>query len=201
MKEYEGITYPEREIIKELNFIGYEIVAVQDLYINKLNYSNAIPILIKYLPQIENSSVKEQVIRALTVKWAINTNASRILIEEFRKSKNDLHLCWVIGSALEVLAKKDIQGDIINLVEDPFYGTARQMLVLALSKMDKNYVEPVLISLLNDETVRGQAIISLGKLRSNKAKPFLEMLTNDNNSWIKRETKLALEKIGKGGAK
>lgn len=52
-------------IIEELRAAGFAVASVEDLYNKKLDYQDAISILIAWLPRVTNPSVKEDLVRAL----------------------------------------------------------------------------------------------------------------------------------------
>jgi hypothetical protein len=63
-------------------------------------------------------------------------DAARPLIRLFIDLDDDPQsaLRWAIGNALDVVADDQVSDDLIDLAADRRYGTARQMIVLALGK-------------------------------------------------------------------
>jgi HEAT repeat protein len=183
-------------ILNELAQIGLSVDWVGSLYTRKLNYKDAIPILLKWLPIIENLDVKEDIVRALTVRWA-KPVASKPLIEEFYKLQGESNsgIKWAIGNALAEVADDSVYQDLVNIALDSGNGTARQMIIIALGKMKNPDVENILISLLGDDQVCGQAIISLGKIGSKKAVSSIEKYLNHPKTWIRNEAKKAISRI------
>ncbi len=184
-------------ILADLSHAGLNVEWIEDLYNKHLDYKKVIPILIKWLPQIENPSVKEAIVRALSIPWARHTEASTLLIEEFRKSKNDFGLIWAIGNALSVVADDTVLNNIVELIKDKTYGKAREMLVVSLGNMKSTDVINILIELLEDENLAGYAIIALGKLKCIEARSAIERFQTHPKSWIRREAKKAMNKIDK----
>lgn len=187
-----------KPIEDELISAGFDIRWISDLFNKRLDYRNAIPILIKWLPIVENQDVKEEIVRALSVPWARGTEAPRLLVDEFRKHDHKSGLRWAIGNALSVVADDKQCDDILELIQDKQYDRARNMLVVALGNMNKSKVEPFLINLLGDEDLVGFAIIALRKIKSEKALPYLEKLQNHPRTWIKNEAKKAVKRLQKG---
>jgi len=167
MARYERDAAP---VLADLAEAGYHVNSVEELYHRRLDYKSAIPILLKWLPLIENLDVKEAIVRALTVPWA-KPIAAPALLAEFHKllSEPDISIKWAIANALEVVADDNSYDEIVNLVRNPQSGSAREMLALALGKMKNPDAQNVLIELLEDDMVAGHAIMALGKLRSVKA--------------------------------
>ncbi len=182
----------------ELISAGFDIRWISDLFNKRLDYRNAIPILIRWLPIVENQDVKEEIVRALSVPWARGTEAPGLLVNEFRKRDHNSGLRWAIGNALSVVADDYQCNDILELIQDKGYNSAREMLVIALGNMNKSNVEPFLMNLLDDEDLVGFAIIALRKIKSEKALPHLEKLQNHPRTWVRNEAKKAVKRLLKG---
>ena len=187
-------------VLADLVKAGFEIVRISDLYNKKYNYKTAIPVLLRWLPQIENMDVKEDIVRALSVSWA-KPVAAPVLIDEFRKIQNESStgIKWAIANALSVVANDRVFADIVDLAQGPKHGTARQMLAVSLGNMKDSSAQDVLINLLDDDEVAGHAIMGLGKLKSKKAHQAIERFLNHPKTWVRNEAKKALAKIDKAG--
>lgn len=186
-----------KPVLAELSQAGFDVEWISDLYNERFDYRRAIPILLRWLPRVENPAVKEAIVRALSVPWARRTEASNLLVEEFRRSKSDFSLNWAIGNALSVVADDGVLNDIIGLIRDKTYGKAREMLVVALGNMKTLDVKYTLIELLEDEDLAGYAIMALGKLKTKEARHAIERFLNHPKSWVRREAKKALARIDK----
>ena len=188
-------------VLAALRAHGFAIETVADLFNKKLNYQEAIPILLDWLQRVTNPDVKEDIVRALSVKWARDTVAPKLLITEFEKAEDSTGagLRWAIGNALEVLAKDDIANELIRLATDRRFGKAREMLVVGLGKLKDSRVTDVLLNLLSDEEVVGHAVIALGKLRARGARSHIEPLLKHPKPWIRKEAKKAVTRIDKAG--
>jgi len=186
-----------KPVLAELAEVGFDIEWIEELYNKRFDYKITIPILLRWLPRIENPAVKEAIVRALSVPWAKHTTAPVLLIEEFRRSDADLFLKWAIGNALSVVADDDVLNDIIALINDKKHGKAREMLVVALGNMRTPGVGDFLIELLDDESLAGHAIMALGKLKYKEAHSSIERFLTHPKSWIRKEAKKALAKIDK----
>lgn len=185
-------------VLVDLAKAGFHLEWVSDLYSLKLNYKEAIPILLLWLPQMENLAVKEDIVRALSVPWA-KPVAGHALVAEFHRMENESNtgIKWAIANALSVVADDSVFTEIVNLVGETRHGPARVMLALALGNMKDPCAQDVLIGLLEDELVAGQAIVALGKLKSQKAYPFIERFLAHPKAWIRKEAKKALARIEK----
>ena len=187
-------------VVEALRSAGFTVESIADLFNKKLSYRDAIPILLDWLPKISNSDVKESIVRALSVKWARHTSASRLLLDEFEQADDPTGsgLRWAIGNALEVLASNEIADSMIALATNRAYGTAREMIVAGLGKLKDPRVTDVLVNLLDDDEVVGHAVIALGKLRANAARSHIEPLLAHPKAWVRKEAKRALLRIDKG---
>ena len=185
-------------VLTDLAEAGFHLEWIEDLYSKQLNYKDAIPILLRWLPQIDNLAVKEGIVRALSVSWA-KPVAAQPLIIEFRKLRNESNtgIKWAIANALSVVADDSVYTEILNLVQDPGHGSARQMLAISLGSMKNPAAQDVLIDLLSEDEVAGHAIMALGKLRSTKARTAIERFLTHPKSWVRREAKKAIARIDK----
>jgi HEAT repeat protein len=119
------------------------------------------------------------------------------LVAEFRRERRKT-LRWTIGSALYEMASDEVVGDLLKLAGASSYGEARQMIVLGLGKVSaRPPVVRLLVALLSDDDVIGHAVIALGKLRASSARAEIAALSRHPKSWIRREVKKALERIGR----
>lgn len=185
-------------ILTDLLQSGFAVESIADLYTKKIDYKEAIPLLIQWLPKVSNSNIKESIVRALSVRWA-RPIAAAPLIKEFRAA-SDLKgdgIKWAIANALSVVADGSVLESLVSLVRDKRHGKSREMLALALANMRSDAVLPVLSELLEDEPVAGHAIMALGKLKAQSARPLIEPFLQHKEAWVRKEAKKALAKIDK----
>ncbi|MGH3156840.1 MAG: HEAT repeat domain-containing protein [Streptosporangiaceae bacterium] len=154
----------------ELAAAGYRVRSLADLRHSGARYREAIPVLLAWLPQVTDRRVKEEIVRALTVPWA-RPAATRPMIDEFRRVDSSVDptgtgLRWTIGNALEALADDSSFDELSELARDRRYGKARQMIVLGLGRSKQPEAVEVLVGLVDDPEVDGQAVKALGRLRS-----------------------------------
>jgi hypothetical protein len=182
-------------LMAELSSSGYNVKSL-DALARSDTYKDAVPILVKWLPKMVNPRVKQSIVRALSVSWA-RPGAVAALLTEFCNTpdSSSTSLKWAIGSALEKLASDEIFDDIARLVQDKRHGTARQMLAIALGKMKNPKAVDVLICLLDDDDVVGQALTGLKKLKAKRARTQIERLVNHPNAWVRKQASQALIKI------
>lgn len=57
-------------VVRELVASGFKVQSVGELRQSGAEYPTAVPILVRWLPRIENEQVKEDIVRTLSVPWA-----------------------------------------------------------------------------------------------------------------------------------
>lgn len=188
----------ELPIINDLKDAGFTIESLDELRRSGNPYKEAVPILLRWLPDISNIGVKRSIVRTLSVPWAKRI-AARPLITEFRATSEDSAsgLKWALGNALEVVSDDDVFDEIAGLVRDRRHGKSREMLAVALGNMKNPAAVNVLIELLHDDEIAGHALMGLGKLKAQKARPYIERFLNHPKPWVRKEATKALAKLNK----
>jgi len=207
-------------VLDELAGLGYEIDTLDDLRHQGKPWKTALPVLLRWLPKIDDPSVKESIVRCLSVPW-IGNQATAALIWEFKKyapilseapnpwvgnQLRDLsreekktgpffNLAWAIGNALSIVDVNGFEGQIVELCRNIKYGAARQMLVLGLSRFRSSVAEQTAVELLSDQQVQIHAIGALAKMKSKRALFELEKLLTDKRAAIRKEARKAITKI------
>jgi HEAT repeat protein len=187
-------------VVADLIAAGFYIHSVADLYSRRLDYRSAIPILVKWLPEIQNPDVQEDIVRALSVKWAPREIASLMIVEYRKGEPSDTSLRWAIGNALAVLATDAVFDDVVALARDRRYGRSRERVAESLGNMKDPRALEVLLELLDDPDVTLPVVRALGRLGS-KARPAytrIEPLTRDPRSWFRKDARQALQRITRG---
>jgi len=130
----------------------------------------AIPVLLEWLPRIENRDVKEHVVRALSDRLA-RPEAAPVLVSEFRRAEDDV-LRWAIGNALAEVADDSVFREVAEFTQTARFGKAREMVRGAAGDMHQHRAEAIIVlrGLLADDQVAGHAPIALGKLRATEAR-------------------------------
>jgi HEAT repeat protein len=183
-------------LIKALGDAGFNVASVAELYETNSHYEDAVPVLIEWLPRIENPFVKESIARALTLEHADPLRA-RILVDEFRRANGpkEAALRWAIANALSMAADDSVFDEMVELVEDRRWGKAREMITLGLGNMQDPRAIGVLRNLLADEQVAGHAIMALGRLGASEALPDVEPFAHHSKAWVRHEAEKTIEKI------
>ncbi|TMK79760.1 MAG: hypothetical protein E6G47_07790 [Actinobacteria bacterium] len=187
-------------VLSELAEAGYPVHALADLRHSRTQYRSAVPVLMKWLPRVKDRGVKEDIVRALSVPWARQSETARALLDEFREvdpeaDPDGTGLRWVLGNALEVVWDDSFFDELVQIARDRRFGRARQMVVLGIGKSRDPRAASVLIGLLDDEDVSGHVVKALGKLRAPESRPALESKLDDPRAWVRREAQRALSKL------
>lgn len=187
------------KIKAKLEEVGVFVNNVYDLVHSHESYPQAIPVLLDLLKEgMEDSKLKEGVIRALAMKESAG-KAGRPLIEEYHKiPKEKMILRWTIGQTIARIITNDELNDVLTIIQDKENGMSRQMFILGLSKLNSDKTEDILISLLNDTDVNIQAMDVLGKLKSKKAVSHIEPLLDHPNVIISKAAQKTIAKINSG---
>jgi HEAT repeat protein len=184
-------------VLRDLAQAGVHVDRISADQLIEQDYKTAIPILLRWLPRVDNLRIKEAIVRSLSVPWAKPT-AAPALVDAFRQAPDDPPgLKWAIGNALSIVADDSVFQDIVALVRDKRHGPGREMVVEALANMRNPQAVDVLCELLADEEVAAHAVVALGKLKAARARPQIEPFLNHSEGWVRKEAKRALAKIDK----
>jgi HEAT repeat protein len=188
----------EAPLLEELGAAGVKIESMWDLVNYSFDYRQAVPILIEWLPKMQNIRVREAIVRALTVKFA-SPAAIKPLLVEFECGSEFIR--WEVGNALHEVADKSVSGELMRLAAERKYGTGRRMIVIALGRLKERRAVPLLVDLLKDPDVQGHALNALKLLNPVEARPAIEPFLTHKNKWFRREAKAAIAKFDRAGAK
>lgn len=188
----------EASLLADLEEAGFPVDIVSDLFSKRFDYQRAIPILLKWLPLADSESLREELVRALSVKWA-RPAAAPALIRLFPlvDDQSGLGAKWVIANALAVVADDSVLSQIVSLVRSKEYGRSREMLAVALGNMKDSCVDEVLLDLLNDDEVAGHALMAIRKRKTAPldAEPEIRRLTKHPKPWIRNEAAKTLKAL------
>lgn len=204
-------------LVPDLARFGLPLDYVQDLYLpaivkydeqgnevsrRPVDYRAAVPVLLKWLPEVRYFPVAESIVRAVSVRFA-KKQAVPVLLRVFRdlppvkpEQRREV-LRTSIGSALGNFADASIADELIDLAQDRSLGAARAGIVNpGLPKTKDPRVPDVLLSLLDDPAVAPYAVQSLGRLRHAPARPQLEQALTSPDENVRAQAKKALKRLG-----
>ena len=197
-RRVESVRRAAAPVVADLRAAGFEVDAIGDLVKRGMRFEAAVPVLVRSLARIDDSEVKESIVRALTVPWA-KPQAAPALLEAFPVADDPTGtgLRWAIANALTVVADDSVLPEVAELAQDRSFGRAREMLPLALANMRarRDDAIEVLGKLLDDEEVAGHAVIALGKLKAADQRAAIVPFLRHPKSWVREEAKQALARI------
>lgn len=185
-------------VVKALRRAGVHVESVYDLVNDPSSHPKAVEPLLVMLSKIEESTIKEGIVRALADKAAKGV-AAEPMIRELREGLigiPDLLYLWAVGNTLITIADDSVFDDLLELVQDRRLGMARETLALALGKFRRQpAAKEVLMNLLDDPEIEGHAIGALRNLNATEAYEGIQPFLNHEKAWIRREAKKALKKF------
>ena len=130
---------------------------------SQLDERAAMPVFLDVLPRLSDAKVVAAVAGHLRRPWA-RPAAFAALHQAFQAWADvDASAGWHIGDAMANAARVEHLPQLLEIVAEPRYGTARQMVVDSLSRFKASPdVQPALIALLSDPDV---ALHAMGALR------------------------------------
>jgi hypothetical protein len=172
----------------------------------QFDYLRAAPILLEWLPRVEDQVLREVIARSLGFPEAPPGTGAGLVAEFQRQPKSEdwMSTKWAVGSALAEVADPDVADDLIDLLRDRRHGRARQMLCMALRRTKDPRAPDVLKELLDDPDVAGHAILELRLLGPKSSLPHLQAskaalqsLANDvrASSFARKQAARALERL------
>ena len=195
----------------ELATVGFPVEGFGSTWFNfRPEHKVFIPILIKWLPRIENQNVRETIVRLLTDRMA-RPVAANPLIDEFKRVRGSE--TWVpyykatVAAGIAVVADESSFDALVSLVSDPRHGWARGWLLPVFWRMHDPRTDDTLLKVLEgakgeEETaVPVQGIRVLGNRGCSKAKPYIEEYLNHPEAIVRKEAAKSLEKIARAEAK
>lgn len=185
----------ELAVLESLRQVVPGIHSVWDV-VNGTTPETAIPILAKWFPQVSDVRLKEGLVRALSVPSA-GADVARCLVAEFRQAEDD-NLRWTVGNALECVRSPAVGSDLVELLREPRYGNARQMIAVALGLRcyhDVPDADDALIEALSDPGLVGHAAKALADRRTVRAIPALRATTSCETSFHRRRVARAIERL------
>lgn len=193
------MTTPYRQLLADLSSTGFSVRSVSELTDGAHPYKDALPTLLKWLPFVSDLAEKEEIVRALSVRWA-RPKAALPLILQFRTvdDESGLGLRWVIGNALSIVSDDSVLEEISGLIRSRKYGRSREMLALALAGMKNLQADNLLIEMLDDDQIVGHVLIAIRKRKLASARDRVMKLIGHGNPWIGKEAKKALRALDAG---
>jgi HEAT repeat protein len=178
-----------------------------------VKYEAAVPVLLRWLPRVSYLMLVEDIVRTLSVPFA-RKQALPVFLKLFRQPPEVQdprrpatsepaieHIRWVIGNGLGIFAGPSVADELIDLALDRGFGKARTRIVGELPKTKDSRVPEVLLSLLDDPTVRAFSIEALGKMRHTAARATIASFLDHPDKNARDQAKKAIKRIDAAIAK
>ncbi|MFI6573583.1 HEAT repeat domain-containing protein [Nocardia fluminea] len=135
------------------------------------------------------------IVRALGVKESRKSIAIPALISQFDHAKNiGLDTRWAAGNALyDIPAGREHFDALAAIASDRAFGRSRGMVVTWLGKSRHPEAATVALSLVDDESVEGNALEALAKLRVQGVREQIEPFLSADKSRIRQLAKRILD--------
>ena len=185
----------EKNLLEEIRATGVEIDDIEELMHMDENDKDLVPIVVKYIQRFKETNYRELLVRALGVKGF--TEAFDVLLDEFYKAENGKSYKWAIGNTISIIADPNIVSEMIEISLNKEHGTARVMIVRELGRFKDERIKDVLISLLDDEIMKGYALHSLKFLKDESTRKYAERFLDCDIKWIRKEAESMIKKLDK----
>ena len=185
----------EKNLLEEIRATGVEIDDIEELMHMDQNDKALVPIVVKYIKRFEETNYRELLVRALGVKGF--TEASDVLLDEFYKAENGKSYKWAIGNTISIIADPNIVSEMIEISLNKEHGAARGMIVYELGRFKDERIKDVLISLLDDEIMKGYALHSLKLLKDESTRKYAERFLDCDIDWVRKEAESMIRKLDK----
>ena len=152
------------------------------------------PLALKYYQLAVRKQEKSYLLGWLPKKSA--ADAIPVLLEDFCSDADNIDH-WAIADTLYTFASRKYIQDYLDIIADPGYGAARQMLVLLVGRLKVERALPLLIRLLDDPSMTAHAIIALGRFRREELRPHFERFAACPDPLCRREAQKALARLEK----
>ncbi len=157
------------------------------------------PPLINALDQLTGKAGLELVVRALTRKGLTAATEKLLQLYQQETPLQDLSCLWAVGNAIYHISPHDHLEECLQICRDTRLGDSRHRLIVHLSRFKKSeMVFQTLVSLLEDESVRGPALEALRRLGDVRAIPAIERTSvrdGDAGAYETHQKMMALTKL------
>lgn len=182
------------KLLQEIREKDIEINNINDLIKINEKYKDLVPILLKFLNEVDDLNDKEFLVRCLGVKGF--SEASKVLIQEFYQSESVTYK-WAIGNTLSIISDAETIPELLIIAQDKKHGISRQMIVNGLGVFKTDEIKATLINLLSDEEVVGHAIDGLSKTGDKSVVKYIEPYLTYKVPWVRKAAAKAIKKLRK----
>jgi hypothetical protein len=181
-------------IVADLRAAGFSVSSVGELRLRYMPLpGTAVGILLRWLPRVTAAPLQDAIARDLAnVTEPFNVQP---LIALFERTSSE-SLRWSIANTLAELRPLDARGWIIQALERPEYGRAREMLLLALARIaPRDVANPVLLRHLDE--MPGHVALGLAESGGMAEAEALRHKATREKGWVRKELQRAIRRIEK----
>lgn len=181
----------EEPVLADLRAVGVNVESVDDLVNIRRIAPAAVDVMMSWLPRLDDHRLQCMVIRALTA--AGKPYDAQPLIRLFENDTGE-SLRWPIAIAMTSRNAKGVSDWLQNAVKNKTFGSARQMLILALAKhVSRDVAIPLLYSVFED--LPGHVPEAMGLIGGANEHSFLRAKLEKLSGWQRKEAQKAMKKI------
>ncbi|RMI33583.1 HEAT repeat domain-containing protein [Nocardia stercoris] len=195
-------------ILADLTVLGFHVESVQDLYQRRMDYRSAVPVLLDWLPRVDYMPLFESIVSALAFVGPAKKQRQQIFLQYFRnptwpgdpqtppgQRTISERIRFAVAEGLHRTAGPAIADDLIDLALNRSYGETRAAIILGLPKTRDDRVPTILITVLNDPTVRTYAVKVLGQMRYEPARQVITAMADLPDRNLRAHIRTALKRI------
>ena len=191
-REFEARIEPFRLTAEKLGLV-FTKRGLDEVLSNKDNlrkYKTVLPLIIEYLPRYNEAGWHFAFGKLLATPLA-GQEGAKAFVQDFLRSQYK----WEAGSFLEKNPHPSVASDLIQIVDNPEYGMARQRVIVALAKTRDPRAFDVVAKLIDDPQLTGHVIEALSVIGNPRAIPLIEPHLQDKMAWIRKAAAKALKQL------
>ena len=158
-----------------------------------------VPALLRALDELTGSGELETVVRVVTKKGLKGVTGKLVDLFTREDLVHEHNLLWAAGNAIYHIAPRDYLNECLRICRNRRLGYSRQRLIVHLSRFKKSEeVFQTLLSLLEDESVRGAALEALKRYGDVRALPAIQRTPvrgGDEGVYEAHQKMMALKKL------
>jgi len=181
----------------ELRALGFEFeITNQTLVFLPKHKKLILPIAVKYYQQAKQKLKYDEQNHFISYfRFSGFDEVVPMLLTDFCASETHDLTKWFLADCIYQIRSKKFADDYLGIISDPTHGQNRQMFILLVGKLKIDPAIPVLIDLLNDETVRLHAIKALGDYKREDLRSIFQAYENSKHPGWRKYAKAALKKL------
>lgn len=179
-------------LLEQLLAAGYPVASLDTLVTSYEPLpAPVVALLLDWLPEVNDTAVQEQIVRALGASAVPFDGDPLVALFD---STDSGAVRYAIANTMAQAPVRGVGPWVLKAVQDPNYGTAREMLALAAARHNAATVaNPVLVGLLDQ--IPGHAALALAETGHRHELEVLERKYAAASGWVKQEIGRAMSVI------